>query len=111
MSLTYVRQYTMSKYIKWTAFCDIQDSPGTYLETSRWCEQEVMSHGRDSTVFYRMYYSSITFIRFVHCHVHFNSILALYFPIISQKYFILANVWQITRELESVGEINSAVIY
>ena len=92
MRPTYARQYTMSKYVKWTAFCNIQDSPGTCLETSRSYEQEVMSQGKDSTVFYLMYYSNITIIRFVHHHVHFNSILALYFPIISQKYFILASL-------------------
>jgi len=51
-----------------------------------------MSQGRDSSAFHIMYYSSITIIRFVHRHVHFNPILALYFPIISQKYFTLANL-------------------
>ena len=53
--LTYVRQYAMSKYVKQTAFCNIQDNPGTCLETSRSCEQEVMSQGRDSTAFHIMY--------------------------------------------------------
>lgn len=110
MRLTYVIQYAMSKYVKWTAFCNIQGSLGTCLETSRSCEQEIMSQGRDSTAFHIMYYSSITTIRFVHNHVHFNSILALYFPIISQKYFILVNLTN-NKEMESVCERNTAIMY